>query len=110
MVEERTTTKILIRPKVFLSRKLNEDLNENINKEEIFELIKAQNNEKFKANLTELTSMWNINIKEYYTKLNEILRYKWRGAIVKEIFYNNNKLSYVESVAKLTNYYKKIFV
>ena len=54
--------------------------------------------------------MWNINFKEFYTKLNEILKYKWRGAIVKEILYNNNKLSYVESMAKLMDYYKKIFV
>ena len=110
LIEERTKTKILIRPKVFLSTKLNENLKEDMNKEKIFELIKAQNNEKFKENLTELISMRNINFKKFYTKLNEMLRYKWRGAIVKKNFYNNNKLSYVESMTKVTDYHKKIFV
>ena len=81
-----------------------------MNQEEVFKLIKTQNLEQFKESLTELTYRRCTNIKEFFKKLNEIVKYKWKGSIVKEIIEDNNKLSYEESMSKLTDYYKKIFV
>ena len=106
---KRAKIEQLIRPKLYTKKNICYKINNSQDWEEIRKLITDSNKEEYIKRLTELNEEISINLKNFYSKLNQILRYRKKGVIVKQIKEDNIELPIKESMKKLTEYYQKLF-